>query len=399
MYGTVMKITDKQMVVLCEDGKFRNLPLTSPIPALGERIPIPDKVVAARPLKRSFPISRLLAAAVWLVLFIGASLFVSRLYTSAQPVAMVAVDINPSVELLVDKEGRVRQASLVNDDARLLLAGTELTNREFYDALNIIINKAIDQGYLDLNTDRNLIMISVVDLNKSFFKVDPARLSAPAKSYDIEVFYVAKEQEIKARQAGLTVNKYLVYEKAQKAGIALDKETLRKKSVVRSLQQVGIDPKSFFRYVRALDKNGLKHYRGGKKNDDNEHDERDQEEKEDDKKGEGERINIPAGQIAKQAQNPDIKIRHDDEQVKNDEQKEEKEPKNNQEKQKARIEDREEKKKKMDENEEEFNKDKQEPDDKKYRGGDEKDGDNKKDDNMFNDDRKENSSDSNGDRE
>ncbi|GAB4271889.1 anti-sigma-I factor RsgI family protein [Thermincola ferriacetica] len=399
MYGTVMKITDKQMVVLCEDGKFRNLPLTSPIPALGERIPIPDKVVAVRPLKRSFPISRLLAAAIFLVLFIGASLFVSRLYTSAQPVAMVAVDINPSVELLVDKEGRVRQASLVNDDARLLLAGTELTNREFYDALNIIINKAIDQGYLDLNTDRNLIMISVVDLNKSLFKVDPARLSAPAKSYDIEVFYVAKEQEIKARQAGLTVNKYLVYEKAQKAGIALDKETLRKKSVVRSLQQAGIDPKSFFRYVRALDKNGLKHYRGGKKNDDNEHDERDQEEKEDDKKGEGERINIPAGQIAKQAQNPDIKIRHDDEQVKNDEQKEEKGPKNNQEKQKARIEDREEKKKKMDENEEEFNKDKQEPDDKKYRGGDEKDGDNKKDDNMFNDDRKENSSDSNGDRE
>jgi hypothetical protein len=38
--GLVLKVTDEYVTVLCDDGKYRNLPLRLRISVVGERIPV-----------------------------------------------------------------------------------------------------------------------------------------------------------------------------------------------------------------------------------------------------------------------------------------------------------------------------------------------------------------------
>lgn len=80
MHGVVMKITEKCIVVLCEDGTFRNLPHLPDMPQLGDRIP----VEAARSVPaRKRHVGRWLRQAWWLaasiVLLIGAVFYGSPL--------------------------------------------------------------------------------------------------------------------------------------------------------------------------------------------------------------------------------------------------------------------------------------------------------------------------------
>ena len=241
-----MRITETQIVVLCEDGKFRNIPLPQAIPALGERIAVPDTIFSKKKTKKEFYMHKSWIAATFLVLLIGISMFMSVLSSSNQPVAMVAVDINPSVELFVNSDDKVKKVSLKNDDAILIMNEKELIGKDFYQALQLIIMKSEKHGLLDPNTQNKVVMISVVGLKQNSFQVDLNKIFPSNNNYDIYLNYVEKEKKEKAEEMGLSLNKYLVYQKAKEIGVDLNIDDLRLNSTVYSLKQAGIDPQSFF---------------------------------------------------------------------------------------------------------------------------------------------------------
>ena len=76
----------------------------------------------------------------------------------------MTVDINPSVELMVDDEGKVVSVTALNDDGSIIIAGEAIVGKTPEEALEVILRVATDTGYLvkgSVEADENTVKISV----------------------------------------------------------------------------------------------------------------------------------------------------------------------------------------------------------------------------------------------
>lgn len=79
----------------------------------------------------------------------------------AGTVTRITIDMNPSVELLVNDQGKVSSAVGLNDDGALLVAGEELVGKTADEALEIVITVAADTGYLVCGKAENTLKLSI----------------------------------------------------------------------------------------------------------------------------------------------------------------------------------------------------------------------------------------------
>ena len=104
----------------------------------------------------------LAAACLALVLLGGGGIF----YQQAHAVAsVVSLDVNPSIELKVNRSEKVLVCAPLNEDAKAILAdmsnGTDLKGAKLDVAVNAIVGSLVRNGYLD--SISSAIMISVED--------------------------------------------------------------------------------------------------------------------------------------------------------------------------------------------------------------------------------------------
>lgn len=62
---------------------------------------------------------------------------------------LVLIDINPSFEIIADKDGNVKSVTGVNSDARIVLLGKSYSGGSVYDVCTDIIKTAINLGYVN----------------------------------------------------------------------------------------------------------------------------------------------------------------------------------------------------------------------------------------------------------
>ncbi len=73
--------------------------------------------------------------------------------------SIVDIDVNPSVEIVTNKNDKVIRVNAVNDDAADILDGMDLRKTDLKVAVNAIIGSMVKQGYL--TTDGNEILVTV----------------------------------------------------------------------------------------------------------------------------------------------------------------------------------------------------------------------------------------------
>ncbi len=73
--------------------------------------------------------------------------------------AVIALDVNPSIEIEVDGKERVEEVRALNSDAEIVLEEMNLSGVDLNVAVNAIIGSMLKYGYL--STDQNSILISV----------------------------------------------------------------------------------------------------------------------------------------------------------------------------------------------------------------------------------------------
>lgn len=79
-------------------------------------------------------------------------------------VTRVTVDINPSIELMVDDQNKVISATALNDDGSILLAGEVIVGMEAEEAVEYIVSLSTETGYIvkgNVSADENTVKISV----------------------------------------------------------------------------------------------------------------------------------------------------------------------------------------------------------------------------------------------
>ena len=85
-----------------------------------------------------------IAAAAALVLAVGG--FAGYQYQFAVDTA-VSIDVNPSIELEVNRQEKVLRATPLNDDAQTILDGMKLEGVNLKTAVNAVIGSMVQNGY------------------------------------------------------------------------------------------------------------------------------------------------------------------------------------------------------------------------------------------------------------
>ncbi|MBR6627915.1 MAG: hypothetical protein IKL04_08070 [Lachnospiraceae bacterium] len=85
------------------------------------------------------------AAAAVLFLVLGMGMFRNEVKANS----VISIDINPSIEITVNKHDKVIAANALNEDAQIVLQGMDLKNVDLDIALNAIIGSLLKNGYLD----------------------------------------------------------------------------------------------------------------------------------------------------------------------------------------------------------------------------------------------------------
>lgn len=141
--GVVMEIRNDVAVILQPNGVFI------------EQAPRPDWEVGsvvgidAQHKPRAMWIKRLAVVAACFVLLLAAGLVG---YTFLfQTSSVISIDINPSVELKLNRMGRVVDMSALNDDGSILLSGLELKGKPYSEAIPILLQSEAMQPYLANN--------------------------------------------------------------------------------------------------------------------------------------------------------------------------------------------------------------------------------------------------------
>lgn len=79
-------------------------------------------------------------------------------------VTRMTVDINPSVEFIIDDTGKVVSATALNDDGSILIVGEVFVGKTPEEAVDLMVTLAADTGYLvkgNVEADENQVKISV----------------------------------------------------------------------------------------------------------------------------------------------------------------------------------------------------------------------------------------------
>lgn len=167
--------------------------------------------------KRTSPLRGFAAIAAVLVLVIAGIFAIKNLGGSSADTlaAVVSLDVNPSIELNVDKDENVLSAKGLNADGKTVLGDMQLKGSKLDVAVNAIIGSMLQNGYLDDMANSILLSVSGVDgynaetlrsklasdVNKQL--KDCAVLSQDVSGADSETVKLAEKYDISVGKAAL----------------------------------------------------------------------------------------------------------------------------------------------------------------------------------------------------
>ena len=202
--------------VLHELGKEQSMEQTL-TPTLTLVSPAPAKTT--KPLRLLRSLGSLAAAAALIFTAQGA-------YFNYHVDSVVGIDVNPSLELRVNRKEQVLSATALNEDAKLVMEGMDLKNVDLDVAVNAIIGSMVKNGYL--GSGDNAINICVENN-------DTARGEALSQKLSSEINALLSDNALIGQVMTQTQNEDVALEKlAEEHSVSLGKVTLAEMAVSAS---------------------------------------------------------------------------------------------------------------------------------------------------------------------
>lgn len=117
--------------------------------------------------KRSVHIIRFCAAAAAVVLVFVSVWLIAGYRVNKTVDSIVMLDVNPSFSLSVNAKEKVLAVEAMNEDARTVLGGMDLTDVSLEVAINALIGSMLQNGYLDELQNSILVSVENDDANRS----------------------------------------------------------------------------------------------------------------------------------------------------------------------------------------------------------------------------------------
>jgi hypothetical protein len=237
--GIVVKISARHCIVITPNGTYVKIPL----PAQGAQV---GAELAFQRLPFHSKWKPLLMVASFLIVFMSYALLHQA--DLPQAAAYISLDINPSLEIAVDKNLKVIDVQCFNDDASNLIQPEELQGKNMYDAFTEVINKAIEQNYIKPGED-NLIISTVSPSGTEPVLVDQEAVgqflqnTVTARGYTGQVTVYSASDEIRAtaKNEGLSPGKYLIYQQLIKSGNQVSIDEVKKNAVRQLISKYNVE--------------------------------------------------------------------------------------------------------------------------------------------------------------
>lgn len=148
-----------------EKGYQKYISKKLPVPDLNEQI---SSQIEFSKKKGLFMNKKILFASVGGVSLVAASAIALCVLGINKPVnttrALVTMDVNPSVEFVVDEENKVISVNGKNDEGKMIVYGEAIVGKTLQEAIDIVIKVENETGYLidgNVSVDTNKITVSV----------------------------------------------------------------------------------------------------------------------------------------------------------------------------------------------------------------------------------------------
>lgn len=163
--------------------------------------------------------------ALVILIIVGASLY-GRIFKVS---AVIGIDVNPSIEIEVGRNEKVREVEALNDEAKAVIADMDFEGTDLDVVINALIGSMIRYGYI--NEINNSVLVSIAGGNN-------ARNELLRSKVEDEISEILRGFDVDGAVIGQTVgNDNRLKEKAEKYDISLGKAAFIQKIVDKDVSK------------------------------------------------------------------------------------------------------------------------------------------------------------------
>lgn len=207
--GIILEIHPAYLHVLTDEGEHLKLThkkghkIGEVIYFLKEDLLAQDRPNAVIPIKSKMRYLSMVAAILLIVFMVNTSLL-NVTY------AVLSLDINPSVEMTLNRNGQVLKVLGLNEDATHLLSGIDLKGEKYNVAIDEILKQAKALGY---SIDQRSVLIAVAPLKSDSNQMVEAiqkNISKYAETIDAEILVGDKEDYEEISEDQISLGRHLL---------------------------------------------------------------------------------------------------------------------------------------------------------------------------------------------
>ena len=128
--------------------------------------------------KNKHGVWKILSVAALFVLVLGLSVMWNKL--QSVPAYRVQIDVNPSIEIILNRQDKVIDYRAINNDAIDIVGKVDISNKSLTEVVTDTVNELVNAGYL--NQENNSILISVMGKDQ-----------AKAEKIEVETLDIVKQ--------------------------------------------------------------------------------------------------------------------------------------------------------------------------------------------------------------
>ncbi|MHB8157520.1 MAG: anti-sigma factor domain-containing protein, partial [Desulfocucumaceae bacterium] len=221
--GTVIKASRNLAFIMNERCEFLKIKAAAGLHP-GDHIEyLPRDIVRSG----STPVRVLAVAASFIIVCIIAFTAFQHMLTG-KVYAYIGMEINPSIELVINSENKVVRLKGYNDDGKKLISSGDLLNQDINEAMGTLIRDCKEGNYLS-GKNNNDIAVSVnfpggadsTDLMKQIDTAAKTALKENSVNARIYYFSIDKTTLEQARKQEVSPLKYMLWEEADRLGYSI----------------------------------------------------------------------------------------------------------------------------------------------------------------------------------
>lgn len=188
--GIVMQVDKKYAFIMTEEGEFLKVKMNGTVPAVGQIYEFSSN-------KKYIPFYKYAAVAASLAFIL---IFGSVTYAYYTPAASVDISINPSIRLNINRWEKIIKSIPLNDDGQKILASIDIKNKLINDGLNLIIDEAKKDDFINKDYIESGKTITVsIDSKNSKKNIDLSEFENYTKQNNIKIQIIENKKEDKEK--------------------------------------------------------------------------------------------------------------------------------------------------------------------------------------------------------